>query len=59
VLTTLLLVPAVALWAPHVSLFLTGLTFTMAPALGVIAALAAMSLVPVVALGRPRRDSAL
>jgi hypothetical protein len=51
-LVTLLLAPAVALWTPHLSLFLTGLTVVLAPALGVVAALAAMSLAPAAALIR-------
>jgi hypothetical protein len=56
VFVTAVLAPAVALWAPHVSLFLTGLTLTMAPALGPIAALAALSLAPVAALLRRRQS---
>lgn len=51
---TVLLAPASALWTPHVSLFLTGLTLSMAPALGAIAALAVMSLAPVAALWQRR-----
>jgi hypothetical protein len=49
-LVTALLAFPVALWAPHLSLFLTGLTLRMAPALGAIAAGAALSLAPAATL---------
>jgi hypothetical protein len=52
VIVTVLLAFSVALWAPHLSLFLTGLTLTMAPALGAITAFAAMSLAPAAVLSR-------
>jgi hypothetical protein len=52
VLVTVLLAPAVALWAPHLSLFLTGLSLRAGAALGVIAALACMTLAPVATLAR-------
>jgi hypothetical protein len=51
-----LLVPAVLIWGPHLSLFLTGLTLNMVLALGVVAGLAAMSVAAVGAVGAVGQD---
>jgi hypothetical protein len=51
-----LLVPAVLIWGPHLSLFLTGLTLNMVLALGVVAGLAAMSVAAVAAVGQDGQD---
>jgi hypothetical protein len=51
VIAVALLVPAVLIWAPHLSLFLTGLTLRMVLVLGGVAGLAGMTVAGVAAVG--------